>query len=117
MNLFRSKSYDPICHFGREFKLSDITKQKEFQAKLNEIYIYQKFCERVQQMCDDFATFRAIPDLVKTYQSLDYEMVCALWAAANHVGRADIGYQRFPELFQAGCMISLWQFILQSLTA
>ena len=111
MAVFRSKAYDPICRFGREFTLSDAIKKKAFQSKLTEIYIHQKFCERVQEMCDEFSAHGALPDLVDKYQRLDYEMVCALRAAAKSVGRADFGYQRSPELVRAGRLISIWRFI------
>jgi hypothetical protein len=115
--LFRNKAYEPVCRFSREFRLSNVIKKRAFQEKLTEIYIHQKFCERVKEMTEEFDELGAIPLLVDKYQRLDYEMVCAFKAAANSVGRPDFGYQRSPDLVKAGRTISLWRFILQSISA
>jgi hypothetical protein len=111
--LFRSTSYDLTSSFGREFSLSNVIKKKAFQTKLTEIYIHQQFCESVQELTDDLATHGALPDLVEQYQRLDYEMVCALQAAASSVAKYDQGYQRSPALVDAGRTISFWRFIMQ----
>ena len=68
-------------------------------------------------MCNDFEAYGALPCHIANYQQLDYEMVCALRAAANFVGRTDFGYQRSPELVRAGRAITLWRFIIQSIRA
>jgi hypothetical protein len=117
MAAFRSKAYDPIVRFGREFALSDAVKKKAFQTKLLEIYIHQRLCERVQELCEEFEANGALPHLVDKYQSLDYEMACALRAAAKSVGRADFGYQRSPDLVRAGRAITMWRFIIQCISA
>jgi hypothetical protein len=68
-------------------------------------------------MCEEFDAYGALPHLVDKYQRLDYEMACALRAAANSVRRADFGYQRSPELVRAGRTVTMWRFIIQSITA
>ena len=108
--LFRSKVSDPICRFGRVLP-SKCSKKKQFKTKLSDIYGHGHWHDRVMEMAKAFMKNGSSEQLIDTYLGLDYEMVCALRGAANHVGRADFGYQYSPELVAAGRKVTMWLFI------
>ena len=115
---FGNQSTVPVNPSERQFTLSNPKKKHAFQDKLKEIHEHQKIKERVFQLSDDFEALlnndldsAEMIQLIDRYQRLDYEIKCSIIAAANSVGRTDFGYQRSPDLVNAGRFYRLWKMI------
>jgi hypothetical protein len=100
--LFGNDSFKPMAGFAREFRLYDTKKKEKFQEKLDEIYKHQRIPDRVKSLAAALEVAESItPELIKSYQKLDSEIVEAILAAAAATGRKDFGYQRSPALGKA----------------
>ena len=116
--LFKNKSYIPMKPCEREFTLVNAKKKRTFQEELLKSHKENKTKEKVEKLSEDFEKMkhkdiedREMIPLVERYQTLDYEIVRIIKAAANAVGRKNFGYQRSPELIRAGKQVTFWRAV------
>ena len=70
-----------MARYEREFHLKDIRRKDKFIEKLTEIYKHQNIPMRVELLAKDLQLSGPTPELIQSYQVLDYEIVCAIFAA------------------------------------